>query len=301
MKTTPSLWLFGLVSFAPLALLAFPASATAADSAGSTPSPTALPTWAIVAIPSLIAAIKAGLGRLPSRFIPLLAPVLGSLGDLMVAGGLGHGTLWGGILGLAGVGVREIWDQNKDLIRLKNTAPCLAALPLLWICSGCAHTSQKFSSPVLLTNGTVAQRTMENHVSTGFQSSTLLEKVRLSNGTWNGDRQSFGVDSIKQEADATKFADVMGAIVLKGLASYLSGGAAALVPTTSGSTGNTAAVQAASVVGTNTVTYESMQNVLGPGSGLPSTVKVDGSGNIWLCYPSGGCVIVSSNSILHTK
>jgi len=64
-----------------------------------------------VLVPLILAAIKLLLPKVPSKYIPILAPLFGGLIDLACSGVLGVGTAWGAALGSAGVGVREIVDQ----------------------------------------------------------------------------------------------------------------------------------------------------------------------------------------------
>lgn len=69
-------------------------------------------------VPVIVAAFKTLLPKVPTFLLPLLAPILGAAGDLLL--GLLAGvpaTGWKGALaGLAGVGVREIVDQTKKAL-----------------------------------------------------------------------------------------------------------------------------------------------------------------------------------------
>jgi hypothetical protein len=73
--------------------------------------------WALmlipVVVPILIAVIKLFLPKLPKLWIPILAPVLGAVCDMLMGGAFGSGTIMGAIAGSAGVGLREIVDQVK--------------------------------------------------------------------------------------------------------------------------------------------------------------------------------------------
>jgi hypothetical protein len=81
-----------------------PSSQTAADViAALTP----------IIVPILIWGVKLATDRIPKEALPILAAALGVLADyvntLVTAGG--HGIIVGALLGLAGVGVREVTDQ----------------------------------------------------------------------------------------------------------------------------------------------------------------------------------------------
>ena len=63
-----------------------------------------------VLVPFLIAGIKALIPKLPTWILPILAPILGAL-SAAVSGVADPGT--GAVLGLAGIGVREVADQTR--------------------------------------------------------------------------------------------------------------------------------------------------------------------------------------------
>jgi hypothetical protein len=66
-----------------------------------------------VVTPLLIAAVRFGLPKVPSKFYPLLAAVIGVVLDLLASVSVGTtaSPLVGFALGLAGVGLREVKDQ----------------------------------------------------------------------------------------------------------------------------------------------------------------------------------------------
>jgi len=66
-------------------------------------------------VPILIGLLKQIWAKVPSRLLPILAPILGALADLLSGwAGLGSfGPQWGAAMGLAGVGLREVYDQNR--------------------------------------------------------------------------------------------------------------------------------------------------------------------------------------------
>jgi MFS superfamily sulfate permease-like transporter len=81
---------------------------------GVTPDP-----W-LALIPVLttmfIALLKKILPKIPSYYLPWVAPLIGAAADIIMfySAGVGAGNgLVGGILGSAGVGLREIYDQGK--------------------------------------------------------------------------------------------------------------------------------------------------------------------------------------------
>lgn len=86
-----------------------------------TPAVTAVP-WASLMIPVLVpivlAVLKAFLPKLPSAVFPILAPLLGAGIDIIqyYVGLPTVSTLTASMLGLAGVGLREIQDQAKKSI-----------------------------------------------------------------------------------------------------------------------------------------------------------------------------------------
>lgn len=68
-----------------------------------------------VLTPVVIAAVKRLIARIPTMWLPVLAPFVGGLLDAALAYASGNpvNPLFGAALGLAGVGVREIVDQAK--------------------------------------------------------------------------------------------------------------------------------------------------------------------------------------------
>lgn len=71
-------------------------------------------TWLTpLVVPLIIAAKKKFFPSIPSWLLPILAPLLGVLLDVINTYALGHqsNVLLAALLGLAGVGVREVKDQ----------------------------------------------------------------------------------------------------------------------------------------------------------------------------------------------
>jgi hypothetical protein len=116
--------LFYVNVFAFVALVAAPFAAFAAvDSTLPNPSATASavsPFMALIplAVPVLIALLKTAAPKIPSYLLPIIAPLLGSGADIALhyAGVSTLGPLWGAVLGSAGVGLRELQDQLKQVV-----------------------------------------------------------------------------------------------------------------------------------------------------------------------------------------
>jgi hypothetical protein len=81
-------------------------------------------------VPMLIAFLKTKLPTVPSWALPLLAPVLGSLADVVLQASGVHtgGALKGALLGSAGVGLRELANQVSQAMP-KTPPPPPAAVP----------------------------------------------------------------------------------------------------------------------------------------------------------------------------
>jgi hypothetical protein len=74
---------------------------------------TFLQTTIPVVVPAAIAVLKHFLPRLPKPWLPLLAPLLGAILDVLATQQFGAGTALGAVLGTAGIGLREILDQLR--------------------------------------------------------------------------------------------------------------------------------------------------------------------------------------------
>lgn len=177
--------------------------------------------------------------------------------------------------------------MKKTICLLTVTATFIGILFL----PGCANLSNEMQTPVALTNGAVGLRITKGRVTTGFQSTTALDKLRIANGTWNADRQSVGVDNLSQAADASKFADTLGAVLLKGLMAYMTGGASTLLPSGGG---GTVPVAVPSPGTTPPILVD--PTTLGA-----ATFKVTPNGDLYVCLPNGSCLLITSNNIAHTK
>lgn len=78
-----------------------------------------------LAVPLLVAAAKAGIGKLPTWTLPVLATGLGAgLNAILSLSGQAHTTVLGGaLLGAAGVGIREVYDQIKGTVQTQAPPP----------------------------------------------------------------------------------------------------------------------------------------------------------------------------------
>jgi ethanolamine transporter EutH len=73
-----------------------------------------------VLVPLAMAGIKRLIPKLPKFLLPILAPVVGAGLDALggwIAGISVGSSLAAGMLGLAGVGIREIADQSKKALK----------------------------------------------------------------------------------------------------------------------------------------------------------------------------------------
>jgi len=170
-----------LLILAAFALLAWPLYA--ADSTPATAAAAAPVSWPQVIIPILtpliIAGVKLIVPRIPSMWLPILAPMLGALLDYVAHLSMGSALnpLAGVALGAAGVGLREVVDQVKrnmkvtTLMPLVAVAVCLLSLGL----GGCMSLETRIDRA--LPEGKA------KHVSatiTGKFSSTQVEAVNFS-------------------------------------------------------------------------------------------------------------------------
>ncbi|MGH7252898.1 MAG: holin, partial [Nitrospiraceae bacterium] len=94
-----------------------------------------------VLIPVIVAKSKALFGRLPRVCIPLVAILLGAgielINTYLTGGSLTNAGVIGGVLGAAGVGLREVFDQLRKSMVVNGTKVVLLLL-LFGTAAGCA-------------------------------------------------------------------------------------------------------------------------------------------------------------------
>lgn len=78
-----------------------------------------------VVVPLVIAGMKYVMPKIPGPALPVIAAIIGPLTDLITSYATGNqaNPILAGALGLAGVGVREVADQFKQVIATKPTPP----------------------------------------------------------------------------------------------------------------------------------------------------------------------------------
>ncbi len=115
-----------------------------------------------VIVPLILSAVKRLIPKIPSWWLPILAPLLGAVVDMVgyYAGMQSLGPVWGAALGSAGVGLREIADQTNQRFRGAGNGPNkiggTAAILLLLLAGGwgCAsmpieHALATLTKPIL--------------------------------------------------------------------------------------------------------------------------------------------------------
>jgi len=145
-----------------------------------------------LAAPMLIALIKWALPRVPSYYLPWLAPLLGAGVDWIgsLAGLSAANPVMGALLGASGVAVREALDQAKKRMAQGGSLPSLFLILLLLI--------------IVITAPAAASK-------------SALAKWKA---TQSDKTQGASVGSLDQEADASKLLDaVIQAAVKAGAAS----------------------------------------------------------------------------------
>jgi hypothetical protein len=168
------LFLFGLLALAfSFTLGAF---AQLTDGGGKTvdavPAPSLVPyilTAIPVIVPLLIAWLKLLAPKIPSHYLPIVAPLLGALAAYISSKALGSNInpLVGAALGSTGVGLREIVDQLKQRMAAPaqttgtSTTPPVAALALL-LFFVCLSSSAQDTNVSTLPPGNSAPITIPN-------------------------------------------------------------------------------------------------------------------------------------------
>ena len=95
-------------------------------------------------VPILVALAKMGIPKLPSWTLPIIATCLGALINYIASlMGASVGPIMGALLGAAGVGVREIYDQVKTSVTTTGAAALLVfGLLIAPVVSGCQGSLQ---------------------------------------------------------------------------------------------------------------------------------------------------------------
>jgi len=169
-----------------------------------------------VVVPLLIAGLKKLFPKIPSAVLPVLAPVLGGLLEALLTS-LGHdagGLVTGAVSGSAGVGLREIADQNR-----KRAVPPVAVLGflcgLLFLTPGCAGFSnrQQDRSVVIHPDGTREERDIlsRQRASTLLDSKSALAQLKAQQ---TDKTQSIGIGSLNQESTAPQVGQMLGLDIL---------------------------------------------------------------------------------------
>lgn len=163
--------------------------------------------------PLVLQVFKLLVPSIPKVFLPLLAPVVGVLLDLVMkkAGMASDGTVAAAVFGGLGTWLREVLDQSRKVTTDGLVTAGGASKLLIFglgasLLIGCAHSNQTITSQEMSTNGTILTSTTKSRVGTVFQSSQTIEKVRASNGK----TQSIGASGMDQKSEASVFVDAMG-------------------------------------------------------------------------------------------
>jgi hypothetical protein len=170
--------------------------------------PLLVPILTPAIVPLALALAKVAFPRLPKVWLPILAPLLGALLEIVATFSVDQNTLLGAGLGALGVWLREVVDQIKKLhdqslglgprVMLTSLIGAIGLLGLMTL-QGCGWNRQKFTSPVIGTNGSVACDTKGNPVLRTLSSTEYAiiqarqsASIKASQGVWNHDRQSLG-------------------------------------------------------------------------------------------------------------
>jgi hypothetical protein len=106
---------FLLLPLAVFAAAVIPADGSSIVATGNAAADSILTWLTPVIVPIVLLGVKKILPRIPSGLIPILAPVLGILIDLVNTYGLNHSSnlMIAAVAGLAGVGLREVKEAVK--------------------------------------------------------------------------------------------------------------------------------------------------------------------------------------------
>lgn len=222
-------------------------SLIAADTPAVAPAPDRVnaPGWLgllPLVTPVVIYILRQLAGRLPPALWPVLAGALPALAEYLVAGHASEFTGIAALLGLSGVGVREVTNQLIKSVMPASPPPPTGgpsgagtrmaaggsmafAAGLLVLCTGCANVHQH--ARTTLPDGTVNETSID--VSAMGDARQVVSELRASNGK----TQSLGAKGIEQEsslAGLVKLVEGIAAITGSSFRAGSTGGASAIRP-----------------------------------------------------------------------
>lgn len=161
----------------------------------------------VLAVPPTIAALKGLVPSIPKHWLPVIAPVLASLADgaAQLCGASTLGPVAAALLGSAGVGLREVYDQAKKRMESRRApsvplSVILTALAgVLVILPGCAKYSY----------------TSSRGEKTSFTSFLMMGKansIRSTTAETNGYKRTVSVGSIDGQTETEKLGALMEAV-----------------------------------------------------------------------------------------
>lgn len=105
-----------------------------------------VPVLIPIIAPMITALLKKLVPQIPKLFLPLSAVGAGTLVDVLnsFATGMGQGEWWGPVLGLLGVGVREVYDQLMKVAGLRKAVALLLLPSVFPVLAGCATFSSDY-------------------------------------------------------------------------------------------------------------------------------------------------------------
>lgn len=162
----------------------------------SAPADPGLPAPALliaVLVPLLIAGLKKLFPKIPGALLPVLAPVLGGIIEAIITS-LGHeagGVVTGAVAGSAGVGFREIADQNRKRAWVGAASALCLLSSLLFLGVGC--TSFRVEQGDVSPEREITFRLSGRAWFSGQQAITQLKAIQTDKS------QSFGTDSISNK------------------------------------------------------------------------------------------------------
>lgn len=154
----------------------------------------------VLLVPLALAGLKLLCPKIPKAWLPMLAPLLGILTEqaAQAAGIAGISPLWAAVLGMAGVGLREIGDQLKKNRLIGPALFLCLALPF----AGCARFSTTQKDLSYDANG-YPLRTITTHAAatTFFAADSKLATWKA---TQSDKSQGATVGGLEQSADSSQ-------------------------------------------------------------------------------------------------